>query len=218
MIYCRIVSMKTTREKVLYIIKTNPKSTVMQIAEFVGIDTISIRHHLTKLQAEGLIHSEEERHGVGRPRLVYSLTQVGQETFPTRYFSLSNNLLHEIKNTLSKDKVNQLFQNMAENISRDYLPSTHNITFRERLNLLIEFMEKQGFDLIWDKDNDTYSIKEICCPYHQLGEIHPEICIFDRTIIANFLGIPAEAIEHSKNMHNICTYTFRSPNNDNAIK
>jgi hypothetical protein len=36
-------------------------------------------------QMEGLVEGQEERHGVGRPRLVYVLTDEGMEHFPTRY-------------------------------------------------------------------------------------------------------------------------------------
>ena len=63
--------MKSTREKVLNTLASNPRSTIIDIANSVGINAISVRHHLTSLQADNLVSAEEERHGVGRPRLVY---------------------------------------------------------------------------------------------------------------------------------------------------
>jgi len=66
--------MKSTRERVLQTLLTNPNSTINALAEAVGINAVSVRHHLTSLQADNLVQSQEERHGVGRPRLVYSLT------------------------------------------------------------------------------------------------------------------------------------------------
>ena len=75
--------MKSTREKVLQTLASSPKATIIDIAKEVGINAISVRHHLTSLQIDGLVASEEERHGVGRPRLVYSLTESGIEKFPT---------------------------------------------------------------------------------------------------------------------------------------
>ncbi|HEX2994159.1 MAG TPA: winged helix-turn-helix transcriptional regulator, partial [Anaerolineales bacterium] len=62
------------KDKILQALLRKPKITINELAEAVGINPISVRHHLTNLQMEGLIAAEEERHGVGRPRLVYALT------------------------------------------------------------------------------------------------------------------------------------------------
>jgi len=69
--------MKSTRERILQSLLSHPNSTINDLAEAVGISPISVRHHLTSLQAENLVAAEEERHGVGRPRLVYILTEKG---------------------------------------------------------------------------------------------------------------------------------------------
>ncbi len=99
--------MKSTRERILHTLLVHPTATISDLAEAVEINTISVRHHLTNLQAEGLIQASEERHGVGRPRLVYSLTDSGQEKFPTRYMSLANRLLEQLKETLTQQQLNE---------------------------------------------------------------------------------------------------------------
>jgi len=114
--------MKSTRDKVLQTLASNPPSTIMEIATSVGINAISVRHHLTSLQASSLVSAEEERHGVGRPRLVYYLTEKGMEKFPTRYFRLTNNLLGQIKETLPEEEVKGIFRKMADHISEEYKP------------------------------------------------------------------------------------------------
>ena len=81
--------MSGTREKVLRTLLTHPRSTINELAEAVGISPISVRHHITSLQAENLVASEDEIHGVGRPRQVFSLTEAGVEQFPTRYIRLT---------------------------------------------------------------------------------------------------------------------------------
>ncbi len=74
--------MTSSRDKILYILLTYPGSTINDLAEAVGINGISIRHHLTVMEAEDLVTATEERHGVGRPRLTYTLTEKGVEEFP----------------------------------------------------------------------------------------------------------------------------------------
>lgn len=200
--------MKTTREKVLITIKLHPKSTIMEIADQVDINAISVRHHLTNLQAEGLIMAEEERHGVGRPRLVYSLTDRGMENFPSRYFRLVNSLMDQIKETLPEKDINSIFHNMAEKLTSDYKPILAKMTLEERLELLKTILNNEGFDVEWEKQGKECCIKEISCPYFKIGDNHPEVCLFDKSIISNILGVPMNEISHQDREEDLCTYTI----------
>ncbi len=102
--------MKSTKDKILQTLLRQPKITINELAEAVEINPISVRHHLTNLQMEGLIEADEVRHGVGRPRLVYSLTQDGMERFPTKYLRLTTRLLTQMKETMPAPVVSQAVQ------------------------------------------------------------------------------------------------------------
>jgi len=204
--------MKTTREKVLATIKLHPKSTIMEIADQVGINAISVRHHLTNLQAEGLITADEERHGVGRPRLVYSLTERGVENFPSRYFHFVNSLMEQIKEKLPEKDVDALFHSMAEKLTSDYEPLLAKMNLEERLDLLKTILKNEGFEVEWKKQGNTCSITEIACPYFKIGDNHPEVCLFDKSIISNILDVPLEKISHQEREENSCVYTINLSN------
>lgn len=202
--------MKSTRDKVLQTLASNPRSTIVEIADSVGINAISVRHHLTSLQASNLVSAEEERHGVGRPRLVYFLTEKGMEKFPTRYFRLTNNLLGQIKETLPEEEVKQLFKKMASRISKEYESVLKTLSFEEKLDLLKSVMAQEGYELNWEKRGDSYSISEIACPFYQIGKEHPEICLFDKSLIANMLTIPESKIKHIRKSDNNCAFIVNS--------
>jgi DeoR family suf operon transcriptional repressor len=201
--------MKSTREKVLQTLASHPKSTIMEIANVVGINAISVRHHLTSLQAAGLIQAAEERHGVGRPRLIYSLTDDGLENFPTRYYQLTNLLIQQMKEALPEETVNSIFKRMGEKFSNKYKEKLVAMSLEEKLDFLEKLMKNEGYELEWKKINDGYLINEISCPFYQIGKEHPQICLFDMTLIAGILGIPPEIIEHSRNEESFCK--FRIP-------
>ena len=205
--------MKSTRDKVLHTLSANPRSTIIEIAEAVGINAISVRHHLTSLQANGLINTEEERHGVGRPRLVYFLTEDGQENFPKRYFRLTNHLLEQMKKILSDEEVKLIFKNMANDLTSDIAANISDLELEERLDLLKKVMGKEGYDIHWVKTDNEYEINEVACPFYQIGKIHPEICLFDRTLIANTLGLPENNIIRIKRGENLCAFKIENTTN-----
>ena len=115
------------------------------LAEAVGINPISVRHHLTNLQVEGLVSSEEERHGVGRPRLVYFLTEAGTERFPTRYLRLTSRLLDQLKSTMPEPMVSKLFSQMASDMADDYIEQMKGLSMEERLNLTKTLLGRRRF-------------------------------------------------------------------------
>ena len=195
-----------TRDKILEALLRKPRSTINNLAEAVEINPISVRHHLNNLQAGGLIVSEEERHGVGRPRLVYTLTEEGSEKFPTRYLRLTSRLLSQLKETLPNPMVKELFSQVAINLAEEYVDQLENLNVEERLDAIKELLGEEGFTVEWEKLGEQYHIHEISCPYQKIGEKHPEICSMDQTLISQMLAVPAEQVQCILNGDDRCTY------------
>lgn len=198
--------MANTKERILRTLLNQPRSSVADLAAVVNINSISVRHHITYLLADGSITAEEVRHGVGRPRLVYSLTEKGLERFPTRYLRLTNRLLDQLKNSMPEDQVKSLFSHMAKDMAADYAQKVKGMPIEQRLELIKRLLAEEGFSLEWEKQGDTYHIKEITCPYYHVGKAHPEICAIDQTLISSILEIPAEKIQCLLNGDKQCTF------------
>jgi predicted ArsR family transcriptional regulator len=184
---------------------------VNELAEAVDINPISVRHHVNKLEADGLIQSEEERHGVGRPRLVYTLTQKGMEQFPQRYLQLTLRLLEQLKETLSEKALGEIFQELAEGIAVDLTQNINleDLSLKERLNLLEEVLTSEGFMVNLQEEDDNYFLVEASCPYHHVGENHPEICVVDQELIAHFISAPPQRVECILNGDTQCKYQIK---------
>jgi len=202
--------MKSTRDRILQTLAKHPRSAIADLAEVVGINPISVRHHLTNLQVEGLVTAEEERHGVGRPRLVYLLTEYGMEQFPTRYLRLTSRLLDQLKETMPQPMVSKLFSQMAASLAEEYAAQMKGLTMEERLEVARELLSKEGFNVEWEKAGDQYQIHEITCPYLQIGQNHPEVCTVDQTLISKMLAVPAEKIQCILSGDSKCTYVVHA--------
>jgi len=201
--------MKSTKDKILQTLLRHPKITINEIAEAVGINAISVRHHLSNLEKEGLIAAEEERHGVGRPRLMYSLTEDGMERFPTKYLRLTTRLLTQMKETLPGAAVAKLFSQVAEDMAKEYSEQMKGLSMEERLDFVKELLAQEGFTVEWEKKGKEYQIHEITCPYYQIGIAHPEVCTVDQTLISKMLALPASKVQCILNGAAHCTYVVQ---------
>jgi predicted ArsR family transcriptional regulator len=205
--------MKSTKDRILQTLLRKPKITINEIAAAVGINAISVRHHLSNLEKEGLIAAEEERHGVGRPRLMYSLTQDGMERFPTKYLRLTTLLLAQMKETLPATAVVKLFNQVAEDIAKEYSEQMKGLSMEERLDFVKDLLAQEGFTVEWEKKGREYQIHEISCPYYQIGIAHPEVCTVDQALISKMLALPANKVECILNGGSHCTYVVQPAKN-----
>jgi len=202
--------MKSTRDRILQFLLSHPRSSINELAKAVGINAISVRHHLTSLQADGLVMDEEERHGVGRPRLVYFLTDDGMERFPTRYLRLSGNILSQMKESLSTETVKKIFREMAYNKTSEYKEKMQGMSLEKKLEFFKNFAIQEGFSIDWEKKDGKYYVYQSNCPYYHIGQDHPEVCLFDQTLMSELFSCPVKMLSCSLNSDNPCTYLIEA--------
>ena len=197
---------RTTRQRVLQTLLVRQRCTINELAKSVDINPISVRHHINRLEADGLVTSEEERHGVGRPRRVYFLTEAGMERFPSRYLRLTLRLLEQLKDTMPRPMISQLFTQMAEDVASEYRTQIKGLDMEHRLDLVTSLLRNEGFVVEWEQKGSDYHIREISCPYFHIGQSHPEVCAVDQTLISSMLSVPAEKVKCLLNGDAHCTY------------
>ena len=184
------------------------KCTVNELAEAAAVSPVSVRHHLTNLQAENLVQAEEVRHGVGRPRLLFSLTDSGHDIFPGRYFRFTNRLLDEIKESMPEEKVQQLFSDVAETMAQQYARILDGLPLEQRLDRMVELLSEEGFDAELENRGQQAVIRELSCPYFRIGRQHREVCNVDERFIATALSLPVERVSCVLDGDAHCTFAI----------
>ena len=184
--------MSTTRDEILRLIKAHGQLGVADLAQHLAISAVSVRHHLSTLQAEGMVRATEVRQGVGRPHLAYALTEAAHERFPARYLRLSDRLLDELKATLPPQALEEMFARMAEGMVAEYAGRLAGKSIEEKMSVLIEVLGTEGFLAYWNRTGETISLTEYNCPYLHLGQRHPEVCAIDQSVIQQMLNAAVE--------------------------
>jgi predicted ArsR family transcriptional regulator len=144
---------------------------------------------------------------------MYSLTQDGMERFPTKYLRLTTLLLAQMKETLPATAVVKLFNQVAEDIAKEYSEQMKGLSMEERLDFVKDLLAQEGFTVEWEKKGREYQIHEISCPYYQIGIAHPEVCTVDQALISKMLALPANKVECILNGGSHCTYVVQPAKN-----
>ena len=197
---------KNTRDRILQSLLVRERCTINELAEIVDIHPISVRHHISRLEADGLVNSDETHQGVGRPRRVYFLTEKGREHFPTRYIRLTMRLLEQLKESVPPIFIKGLFSQIARDMASDYRSEMDGLPMEQRVELVRQFLTREGFNVEVEKMGDSYHIRESNCPYYQVGQTHPEVCSLDQTLISTLLNIPAQKVQCLLHGDAHCTY------------
>src|SRR5689334_13769471 len=141
--------MQETRRKILEILRERSEATVDDIVGDLerlrgSITSVTVRHHLAKLQEEGLVNIYEMRHrsSPGRPQHVYALTQQGVSFFPNNYQVLAQKLLSQVKKQFP-NQVNVIMEGLADSMA-DEADIPHG-SMRERLDAVVDYLNLHGY-------------------------------------------------------------------------
>jgi len=201
--------MHDTRLQVLETIKNQQQATVLSLADTLGLSPISIRHHLTSLQAEGLIKVDIDRQGVGRPRHLYSLTEAALRYFPNNYHMLLERLLDEMKALLSEEQIQGIIDGLAAKVASRYGALPPHGTLDERLSHLVDILGEEGFMAEVQRVDDKTVLAALNCPYQHVGQRHPEVCRIDHSLISSILGMDVQQTSCLLQGGRTCTFSVK---------
>jgi predicted ArsR family transcriptional regulator len=191
---------------ILRYLQRNGEATIRQLEDAVQVSTTAVREQLTHLQAEGLVVIRTERHGPGRPRSVYALSEKAQRQFPKQYDRLILLLLHELGSE-GEERVTTLLDRVSQRLADEYAARMHGTDVQARLNELRHLLESRG--VAAEVVAESNSIQLFSCPYYEIAHQHPELCSMERQMLEYVLGEKI-VLEHSirEGSHN-CRFVVR---------
>lgn len=205
--------MQSTRQEILEILKEERQATVEDLAERLDLTPMTIRHHLNVLQAQNLVVASKVRRSqkVGRPRLVYTLTEAADDLFPQNYGKLASYLVSEVKATMGEENAKAILRGVADRVADDAPPAIPGQSFEERLEQVTDFLSDQGFLTRWEKTDDGYVITNINCPYRRVSRDHGELCIMDTEMIGQLMEVQTQRLSHGQGSDAPCKFLLKPP-------
>lgn len=202
--------MPTTRRKIMTLLKDKGDLTADELADYLGISSVAVRRHLTKLESDQLVTYEEIQRGMGRPSFVYRLGQAASSFFPRRYEELATAVLETIRDLYGVDAIDAIFRMRSEHFIKTYRPKVNGATLDKRLDQLTQLREAEGYMSTWElKDNGIFILREANCPIIHVAEGCDSACNYDKVLLEDLLDAEVVRKSHLARGDGACMYEVR---------
>jgi predicted ArsR family transcriptional regulator len=202
--------MQKTRRLILDYLKEHGQSTVDELAEVLGLNSVTVRHHLDILRSAGLVGEPTIRHRStpGRPQYCYGLTGEASQQFPKNYCDLAGKLIDEVKASTAPEIVPLIFEGVAHRLAQTAPALLPDAPLSERLDRAVAFLNSQGYVANWEETEAGCLLHTCNCPYEALAERNPELCGMDLNLVTNLLGMAPQRLSRVVEGAPSCAYLF----------
>jgi predicted ArsR family transcriptional regulator len=204
-----VLQIQSTRQQILEYLQRHGRATVKELGSLLDLTSTGIRQHLTVLERDGLVDSREERGRVGRPTLVYSLTEEADALFPKTYDALAIVLLEEIRASQGNERLHELLRQVAERMAAPYSERMEGKPLAERVRETVAIMEEQGCVVDCRHADADYYIDEFTCPFPKVAQQDHAICVLHVDFIRILTGADTRLTESLLRGQRACSHRVR---------
>ena len=198
-------------------VRGHREATVAQLAGVLDVSQQAVRRHLDGLRADGLIEARLERHGVGRPALIYSATERGEEMSGRTYVQLLSRLFRhldkmdasQVEGGSGRQILERVFGGIAAEVAADHRAEVRGGTLDERAADVSRALHSEGIADSWRKEGDIVHILNSECPYLRLAEMSDVACRSDQKAIELLVGVQVEQTRRIVDGAPVCEYIIR---------
>jgi predicted ArsR family transcriptional regulator len=195
------------------------------LATDLGLSRTAILQQLRSLEVAALVSRSVERHGVGRPRHRYDLTDAAQTLFPASYGGFARGLLEALRVVGDDDLVEAIFAarraRQAEAIRRRFHErGFDDAPLVERVRELAVIQDEQGYlcecragagarpssaSIVADADGAIRLCERNCAILDVAREV-PAACRSELELFAEVLGTEVRRESHILSGDRACIY------------
>lgn len=194
------------RRRIIRLIKNKESSSMSELAYALEISSEAVRQHLLQLEKDGWITRFSENNGIGRPVLYYRLTKAGEHLFEKNYDHLTIEILDTLLNQLGDDALKKVLSSMIEERISQWEPKLKGLNTEERLSALKDFYTKDDSFMEIENKNNTYSLIERNCPFHNVAIKRPILCSVTVSVLTHLLGCSVKRVKKLQNGDGCCIF------------
>ncbi len=203
--------MQVTRQQILDYLRREGQATVRELGGLLGLTSTGIRQHLTVLERDGLVEAHEERGRVGRPALVYRLTDQGDALYPKKYDQLANVLLEQLREVFGAQGLQSILRRVAARFAEPYLERVEGKPLSARVSETNEILQDRGSLASVVQEDDGWLISKHACPFPSVARENSSVCALDVEFVRRLVGADARLTQSLLRGDSTCTFRIRQP-------
>ena len=202
-------AMQATRQEILDYLHREHSGTVKDFAGQFNLTPTGVRQHLTMLERDGLVVAREERGRVGRPALVYSLTDKGEALYPKNYAVLANLLMEEVRAVAGADALQRILRRVSDRMAQQSRDRTEGKSLAERVEVAAELLREQGCIASCEERDGVFYLSECTCPYPVVARRNSAVCALEVDLVRRLTGADARLVSSLLRGDRACVYRIR---------
>ncbi len=202
--------MQATRQQILDFLRARRAGSIRELGDHLELTPTGVRQHLTILEREGLVLSREVRGRVGRPALVYSLTEAGEDSYQKRYDRLSNALLDALSAPRDPENGAGFAERVARPLADPWRAELALLQPEQRVSAACGILGDQDVLADWEREgeaaDEVFLLHERTCPFPEVARHNPAICEIDEAFLRSLTGLHVSLIGCQLDGAAHCTY------------
>ncbi len=179
-------------------------ATVAQLSNELDISDATVRRHLDRLEAEGLLQVEALRRGPGRPSYLYRATDNGVKAVRDHTPELAERLLSEMSRLqIEQSTISEALADQVAAAHRSEVPSG---PLEQRVDAVVDALRPEGILDHWQRTDRELRLVNNACPYIGAASTSSCVCDADRLTIEKLLGVQVEQTERLAKGDDGCVY------------
>ena len=206
-----MIAGRSTRMEVLELLRRKGRSSAETIANDLGVTPNAVRQHLTNLERDGLVVSQPERSGRGRPSLLFALTERADSVFPKRYGQLATMVLQDVQEMGGPEALDEVFARDAARHANAIEKDLVGLDFDERLRRVVAWIGRAGTLVEQTDSAEEVKVTIHNCPFRNTALKFPQVCTITPQLISRLTGA---AISQADSIHRrdpYCSFVVQRP-------
>ncbi len=189
--------LSSAKAELLWLMKRNEKISIKDAEGALELSASTVRQHLSDLERDGFIGHRSERHGVGRPRKVYSLRAKADRFFERRDREVLQQLIRFLQSEQDKGQVERFFRSMGPELMRFRHQDLSDTSPSKQVEVLNDYLTERGYAPDVSLDDEGRIVMELFhCPFATVATESSAPCAMELALLEKVLGQGVEKTQH----------------------
>ena len=178
---------QTSDADLLELLRTAGPMGVNEMSRQIDVTPTAVRQRLSRLLAQGLVQRDPVRHGRGRPKHRYELTQKGLRLTGSNFTDLALALWREVSTIEDVDIRRAVLRRVIRAMANSYGQQVQGTTVEEKMHALTELLAQRRVPFSVQQGEDLPVLTAHACPYPELADKDRTICTLERVLFSELL-------------------------------